>query len=136
MTIRPFQPGDEKAVVDLWRRCDLLRPQNDPHDDIQRKLAVNPELFLIGILDGQIVASVMAGYEGHRGWLNYVAVDPDHRRKGLGREIIAEAERLLRQMGCPKTNLQVRTSNQGVIEFYRRLGYAVDDVVGMGKRFQ
>ena len=78
----------------------------------------------------------MAGYEGHRGWLNYVAVTPEHRRGGLGRAMVEEAERLLREAGCPKINLQVRTSNQAVIKFYRRLGYVVDDVVSMGKRLE
>jgi ribosomal protein S18 acetylase RimI-like enzyme len=136
MIIRAFQPNDEKAVIELWRRCDLIRPVNDPHDDIRRKLAVNPELFLVGEIDGKIVASVMAGYEGHRGWLNYVAVAPEHQRKSFARAIVAEAERLLRQIGCPKINLQVRTSNKSVIEFYRKLGYSIDDVVGMGKRLE
>jgi ribosomal protein S18 acetylase RimI-like enzyme len=134
MQIRPLQPGDEEHLVALWKRCELVRPANDPHQDILRKLRVHPEWFLVGVLDGQIVASVMAGYEGHRGWLNYVAVDPEHRRRGLGRLIIAEADRLLRAAGCPKINLQVRASNKDAIEFYRRLGYSVDDVVSMGKR--
>jgi ribosomal protein S18 acetylase RimI-like enzyme len=78
----------------------------------------------------------MVGYEGHRGWLNYLAVAPEHQRKGFGRAIVEEAERLLRKEGCPKINLQVRTSNQGALEFYRRIGYAVDDVVSMGKRLE
>jgi ribosomal protein S18 acetylase RimI-like enzyme len=136
MQIRPFQPQDEEAVVSLWRRCDLVRPWNDPHKDIQRKLRVRPDLFLVGALDGQIVACVMAGYEGHRGWLNYLAIAPEHQRHGLARAIVAEAERLLRDAGCPKINLQIRTSNHGVVEFYRRLGYAMDDVVSMGKRLE
>ena len=134
--IRPFQSGDEKSVVALWQRCDLVRPWNDPHRDIRRKLRVRPDLFLVGVLDGQIVASVMAGYEGHRGWLNYLAVAPEARRRGHARAIVAEAERLLREAGCPKINLQIRTSNRDVIEFYRRLGYSVDDVVSMGKRLE
>lgn len=134
--IRPFQAGDEGAVVSLWRRCDLLRPWNDPHKDIQRKLKVRPDLFLVGELDGKIVAAVMAGYEGHRGWLSYLGVDPDVQKRGLGREIVAAAERLLQAEGCPKINLQVRTSNRGVIEFYKQVGYTVDDVVSMGKRLE
>jgi len=136
VTIRPFQPEDASAVVDLWRRCELIRPTNDPHKDIQRKLRVRPDLFLVGLVDGKIVATVMAGYEGHRGWLNYVAVDPEFRRRGLGKALLAEAERLLRQAGCPKINLQVRAANQAAISFYRRLGYDVDDVVSMGKRLE
>jgi ribosomal protein S18 acetylase RimI-like enzyme len=134
MLIRAFQIDDEEAVIELWRRCDLVRPLNNPHRDIQRKLQVRPDLFLVGLANGKIVASVMAGYEGHRGWLNYVAVAPEHRRHGYGRAIITEAERLLRAAGCPKINLQVRTSNHDVIEFYRRLGFAMDEVVSMGKR--
>jgi len=136
MQIRPFQPQDEEAVVSLWRRCDLVRPWNDPKKDIRRKLGVRPDLSLVGVLNGRIVACVMAGYEGHRGWLNYLAVDPEHQRHGLARAIVTEAEGLLRQAGCPKINLQIRTSNHGVIEFYRRLGYSTDDVVSMGKRLE
>jgi ribosomal protein S18 acetylase RimI-like enzyme len=136
MQIRPFQPQDEDAVISLWRRCDLVRPWNDPHKDIQRKSEVRPDLFLVGVLDGRIITCVMAGYEGHRGWLNYLAVDPKYQRRGFARVIVMEAERLLREAGCPKINLQIRTSNHGVIEFYRRLGYSVDDVVSMGKRLE
>jgi len=123
-------------VISLWRSCGLIRPWNDPHKDIRRKLAVRPEWFLVGVVEGRIAACVMAGYEGHRGWLNYLAVAPEQQRRGHARALVAEAERLLRAAGCPKINLQVRTSNQGVIEFYRRLGYAVDDVVSMGKRLE
>jgi ribosomal protein S18 acetylase RimI-like enzyme len=136
MQIRPFQPEDEEAVISLWRRCDLLRPWNDPRKDIRRKMEVRPDLFLVGLLDGQVVACVMAGYEGHRGWLNYLAVAPEHQRHGLARAIVAEAERLLGEAGCPKINLQIRTSNHGVVRFYQRLGYSNDEVVSMGKRLE
>jgi ribosomal protein S18 acetylase RimI-like enzyme len=136
LEVRPFHLSDEDAVVALWRRCNLVRPTNDPHKDIRRKLRVRPDLFLVGVAEGELVASVMVGYEGHRGWLNYLAVAPEHQRKGFGRAIVEEAERLLRKEGCPKINLQVRTSNQGALEFYRRIGYAVDDVVSMGKRLE
>jgi ribosomal protein S18 acetylase RimI-like enzyme len=136
MKIRPFQPGDEAAVIALWEQCGLIRPWNNPHEDIRRKLAVRPEWFLVGVLEERVVACVMAGYEGHRGWLNYLAVAPEHQRHGLARALVAEAERLLRAAGCPKINLQVRSSNAGVKEFYRRLGYGVDEVVSMGKRLE
>ena len=136
MRVRPFHPEDEDAVISLWRRCDLVRAWNDPSKDIRRKLQVRPDLFLVGLLDGKIIACVMAGYEGHRGWLNYLAVDPEHQRRGYARAIVDEAEQLLRAAGCPKINLQVRSSNHDVIEFYRRLGYSVDDVVSMGKRLE
>lgn len=136
MEIRSFTAADEEAVVALWGQCDLVRSWNDPRKDIRRKLAVRPDLFLVGVVDGRIVASVMAGYEGHRGWLNYLAVAPDYRRQGLARVLVAEAERRLAEAGCPKINLQIRASNAGVIEFYRRIGYSVDDVVSMGKRLE
>lgn len=136
MTIRPFRAADEDAVIALWRACDLLRPQNDPRKDIARKLRVNPEWFLVGERDGRIVAAVMAGYEGHRGWINYLAVDPAQRRSGLGRQLMAEAERVLRAAGCPKINLQVRPDNRDVIAFYERIGFAVEGAVSLGKRLE
>jgi ribosomal protein S18 acetylase RimI-like enzyme len=136
MDIRPFQIADEAAVIALWQRCGLTRPWNDPAKDIRRKLCVRPDLFLVGVLDGKVVATVMVGYDGHRGWINYLGVAPEQRRQGLGRAIMAEAERLLREAGCPKINLQVRTTNQGVLEFYKSIGYALDDVVSLGKRLE
>lgn len=136
MVIRPFHPDDEAAVIALWESCDLVRAWNDPHKDIRRKLLVRPDLFLVGLVDDHIVASLMAGYEGHRGWLNYLAVDPAHQRRGHARAIVAEAERLLRAAGCPKINLQVRNSNPLAIEFYRKLGYSMDEVTSMGKRLE
>lgn len=136
MTIRPFQPADTDAVIALWTRCDLVRPQNDPRKDIARKLRVQPELFLVAVQDGAIVGSAMCGYEGHRGWINYLAVDPGCRRQGVGRSLMQEAERLLRAAGCPKINLQVRSTNQEVIGFYRAIGFAVDHVLSLGKRLE
>lgn len=136
MRVRPFEPRDEAAVIELWRRCELLRPQNDPKKDIARKLKVQRELFLVGEIDGNVVASVMAGYDGHRCWVNYLAVNPRQQRRGLGRQIMAEVERLMRERGCAKINLQVRTTNPGVIEFYKRIGFAIDDVVSLGKRLE
>jgi len=134
MQIRSFAEADEDAVIRLWERCDLTRPWNDPHKDIARKLAVRPDLFLIAVDGGEIVGSVMVGYDGHRGWINYLAVAPAHRRQGLGRALMAEAELRLLREGCPKVNLQVRAGNEGVVDFYRRLGYAVEEMVNMGKR--
>jgi ribosomal protein S18 acetylase RimI-like enzyme len=136
MEIRPFHLSDESAVVELWQKCELVRPVNDPARDIRRKLSVNPELFLLGTIDGKVIASVMAGYEGHRGWINYLAVHPEHRLKGYGKQILAEAEKQLRVLGCPKINLQVRTANRTVLEFYQRIGYRLDDVVSLGKRLE
>jgi ribosomal protein S18 acetylase RimI-like enzyme len=121
-------------VVQLWLQCNLVVPQNNPKRDINRKLRVNPEWFLVGILGGHIVATCMAGYEGHRGWINYLAVSPHHRRQGIGRRIMEEAEKRLGSAGCPKINLQVREPNRAVIQFYERIGYTRDLVVNMGKK--
>ena len=82
MIVRIFALTDKAAVISLWEACELLAPQNDPGKDIDRKLAVNPELFLVGEDQGEVIASVMGGYEGHRGWINYLAVSPNHRGKG------------------------------------------------------
>lgn len=138
MTMEPrtYKNDDESAVIELWRDCGLVMPHNDPEKDIRRKLAVQPDLFLVGVRDGHIVASVMAGYEGHRGWLNYLAVSPDHRQTGLGRKIVAEAEKRLRALGCAKINLQVRRSNSEAMNFYRSIGFLEDPVLSMGKRLE
>lgn len=133
---RAFRLDDQQAVIRLWEKCGLVVPQNDPAADIACKLQVQPELFLVGLLDDVIIATVMAGYEGHRGWINYLAVDPRFRRRGIGRRMVEAVEAKLRTIGCPKINLQVRESNDGVIAFYRRLGYSVDTVVSLGKRLQ
>jgi ribosomal protein S18 acetylase RimI-like enzyme len=135
MNIRQFQSGDEAAVIDLWWRCDLVRPQNDAAKDIRRKLRIGAEMFLVAD-DGAIVGTVMAGYEGHRGWINYLAVAPESRRRGLGTALMREAQRLLTEAGCPKINLQVRSTNKAVIEFYRAIGFEADDVISMGKRLE
>jgi ribosomal protein S18 acetylase RimI-like enzyme len=137
MSIRPFRLADEATVIELWKRCELTRPWNDPHKDIARKMKVNAELFLVGEIDGgKIIASVMVGYEGHRGTINYLAVDPDYRRRGLGRILMHEAERVLKEVGCPKINLFVRSSNTSVVAFYQSLGYSVmtGEAIGLGKR--
>ena len=134
--IRPYQTADEDAVIALWQACGLVVPQNNPKRDIARKLRVNPEWFLVGELDGKIIAACMAGYEGHRGWINYLAVHPDHQRQGHARELMKHAETSLRATGCPKINLQVRSTNTAVIAFYESIGFSVDPVVSMGKRLE
>jgi ribosomal protein S18 acetylase RimI-like enzyme len=132
--IRPFQPEDESAVVALWEQCLLTRPWNDPHKDIARKLKIQPELFLVGAESGALVATVMAGYEGHRGWVNYLAVAPAFRGRGFGRALMDRVEQLLLEMGCPKVSLLIRSTNADVVEFYRHIGYAQDEVITLGKR--
>ncbi|MBS1907714.1 MAG: GNAT family N-acetyltransferase [Actinobacteria bacterium] len=153
--IRAFDRGDTDAVVGLWEEARLTRPWNDPRADIERKLAVQPELFLVaeertpkregdnhdqrdgdgrGEGDARIIGSVMAGYDGHRGWLYYLATVSDRRGAGIGRALVTEAELLLRAMGCPKVQLMVRPGNEQVLGFYDALGYERFDVGNTGKR--
>lgn len=132
--IRRFEPGDRAAVVELWGLAELVRPWNDPDLDIDRKVAVDPEGFLVADVAGRIVGTVMAGYDGHRGWLNYLAVAPGTQGRGLGGRLVREAEQLLGRRGCAKVNLQIRTSNEAAVDFYRAIGYELDDVVSMGRR--
>lgn len=135
MRIRPFVEGDTEAIVALWNAAGLVKPWNDPYRDIERKRAVQPELFLVADAgDGTVTGTAMVGYEGHRGWVNYLAVADPARGTGLGRALMREAERLLIERGCPKLNVQVRTSNPEVIAFYERLGYVIDDAVSLGRR--
>jgi adenylate cyclase class IV/ribosomal protein S18 acetylase RimI-like enzyme len=134
VVLRRFEPADGEAVVDLWRRCGLTRPWNDPRRDIARKLRVQPELFLVAQDASGIVGSVMAGYDGHRGWVNYLAVRPGMQGRGLGSSLMRRVEDELLARGCPKVNLQIRTSNAAVRAFYESIGYTVDDALSMGKR--
>jgi ribosomal protein S18 acetylase RimI-like enzyme len=132
--IRPYEPADEDAVVALWERCGLLRPWNDPRRDIARKATVQPELFLVVTSGSVIAGTAMFGYDGHRGWVNYLAVEPSSRRQGIAIALMREGERLLRDRGCPKVSLQVRSGNTDAVAFYEAIGYARDDVVSYGRR--
>ncbi|HWY86047.1 MAG TPA: GNAT family acetyltransferase [Gemmataceae bacterium] len=135
LVIRSFTEADEDQVIQLWR--DVFPdnpPWNMPKADIARKLAVQRELFLVGDLNLRAIATVMAGFDGHRGWVHLVAVHPNYRRRGFGRAMMIEAEKKLREIGCTKINLQVRATNQEVVAFYETLGYAVEERVSMGKR--
>ena len=134
MKIRAYQPKDEPAVIALWRECGLTRPWNDPHRDIARKLTEQPELFLVGISEEEVVATAMVGFDGHRGSVYYLAVAPKLQRQSFGRMLMQEAERLLIARGCPKLKLQLRCSNADAAGFYRKLGYTQDEVVSFGRR--
>ena len=133
-TIRLFLDTDTDAVIALWQACELTRAWNNPEKDIQRKLAVDDELFLVAESQGNIVGSVMGGYDGHRGWINYLAVDPGQRKQGLGKQLMLAVEQRLLDLGCPKINLQIRTGNEAVMEFYRAIGFTEDACVSFGKR--
>lgn len=134
LDIRSFELTDSEQVVELWQLCELVRPWNDPLLDIQRKVAVGDKLFLVGESETGIVATVMGGYDGHRGWINYLAVAPEHQRQGYATQLIDCLEQKLLNIGCPKINLQIRTENVAVQDFYTKLGFSVDDAVSMGKR--
>jgi 2-hydroxychromene-2-carboxylate isomerase/predicted N-acetyltransferase YhbS len=134
LCLRPYRAGDQDAVVALWHEAELLIPHNDPLADLALKRAHQPELFLVAEWQGALVGSCMAGFDGRRGWLNYLAVREAWRRRGFGAALVGAAEARLRARGCPKLNLQVRSSKLRVLDFYARLGYSVDDRTSLGKR--
>jgi ribosomal protein S18 acetylase RimI-like enzyme len=132
--ITSFAEPDRGALIGLWQACGLTRPWNDPSKDIDRKLSDPIGVFLVAKLDGEVIGSVMAGYDGHRGSINYLAVHPRRQRMGLGRRLMHEAESALLKLGCPKINLMVRRDNAEAAEFYEKLCYLGNDVVVLGKR--
>ena len=133
--IRCYCDKDEKQVVALWHSCKLIRSWNDPRLDIERKKGIQASLFLVAELDGRIIGSIMGGYEGHRGVINYLAVDPEYRRQGLATELVSIVEKRLKGLGCPKINLLVRTDNSEVEKCYTQLHFRKqEDVLVFGKR--
>jgi ribosomal protein S18 acetylase RimI-like enzyme len=133
--IRSFQEKDTAAVIALWNEVlPDSAPHNDPGQAIRRKLDVDRDLFYVAIVDSALVGTVMGGYDGHRGWVYSLAVAPEHQRRGIASALIAHLEAALVARGCLKINLQVRTSNEGVVEFYRQCGYQVEDRISLGKR--
>ena len=136
MIIREYKKKDLKEVISLWTECGLVVPQNDPAKDIERKLKKDRDLFLVGFNEKGIIATVMGGYDGHRGWINYLAVKPSEQHNGFGQKIMQAVEVSIKNKGCPKINLQVRNSNADVLAFYSAIGYGNDNVIGLGKRFE
>jgi len=134
LTIRTFQESDRATVISLWQACNLTKPWNDPDKDIDRKVQFQPDLFFVGEIDSKVIASVMAGYDGHRGSVFYLAVSPEFQGQGYGQALMAHIESVLLALGCPKLNIVVRTSNEKVLGFYSELDYGMDDVVSLGKR--
>ena len=134
ISIRQYQEYDEAQIVNLWRVVFPENPAwNDPLSDIRRKLSVQRELFLIAELENKIVGTIMAGFDGHRGWVHLLAVLPEYRKQNIGRELMQRVENDIQSTGCAKLNLQVRANNKGVVEFYSKLGYNVEERVSMGK---
>jgi len=133
--VRAYEDADEEAIVALWdARFVEPRPWNQPRELIRRKVGVARDLFLVATLDRRIVGAVIAGWDGHRGWLYHLAVAPDVRRRGIGSRLVRAAEALLQARGCPKVNLQILASNREVVRFYERLGFQVEERASMGKR--
>ena len=116
--------------------CKLTVPWNNPYKDIARKLKVQAELFLVGYLEDKLIATVMAGYDGHRGWINYFAVHPDFQARGYGKKLMDKVENGFREFGCPKINLQIREGNDKVFSYYQKLGFVEEKRINMGKRIE
>jgi len=136
LVIRSYRESDKKEVIELWQECGLVVPWNDPQRDVERKLSVQPELFLIGLLNEEIISTAMAGYDGHRGWVYYLAVKPRYQQQEIGKQMMKEAEIRLFELGCPKLNIMVRTTNLEVVNFYKSIGYKIDAVTSLGKRLE
>lgn len=135
MQIQPYQDRDREGVIALWTEVlPDTAPHNDPATAIEKKLEVDPSLFLVAYVDGTLVGTVLGGYDGHRGWVYSLAVSPKNRGLGIGSALIRRLEGSLLERGCLKVNLQVRTSNADVIAFYENLGYSVEERVSMGRR--
>lgn len=134
LSIIPYSNQYQTAVIDLWRQCNLVVPSNDPIEDIQKKIDFQPTLFFIALLFNQVIGSIMVGYEGHRGQINYLAVLPTFQKQGYGKLLINRAITELRKLGCVKVNLQIRPNNLQVIEFYRHLGFKHEDRINMSLR--
>ena len=134
MEIRVFVEADTDAVIDLWNLADLTHPNNDSALDIKRKMKDSPWGFLVAMDGKTIIGSIMVGYDGHRGWINYLACHPNHRRRGVAKSLMNEAKKLLLERGCPKINLQVRSGNEAAVKFYESIGYLDDNVTSFGLR--
>jgi len=139
MNIRAVEAADTDAIVALWRVVfpeydDPSRPQRDPRANIARKLAFGDGLFWLLEIDNRVVATAMAGYDGHRGWIYSIGVDPGERRRGLGKTLLAHVEAQLRARGCPKINLQVLSTRAAALDFWKAVGYQPDAVASFGKR--
>ena len=134
--VRSYRKKDEKQVIQLWKMSNLIIPKNNPLRDIDEKIRFQPDLFLVGLLDKKLIGTIMVGYEGHRGWINYLAIHQEFRGKGFGVKLMDYATEILTNMGCQKINVQIRKTNNSVIEFYKKLGFTDDEVISYGKRIE
>ena len=132
--IEVYNSDDQADLIKLWQECGLVVPWNNPLSDIARKMEDSPELFYCGKIDGHLVASCMAGYDGHRGWIYFLAVAKSQQRTGLAAKLVAHVEAKLLELGCPKLELMVRDTNREVIAFYEAIGFGLDPVKVLSKR--
>ncbi len=134
MEIRPYQDADFAGLDALWHEAfPNDPPRNRAAQSVPAKLAMNDDLLFVAVEHGEVLGSIMAGYDGHRGWLYSVAVRQDAKRRGIGTALVETAQAALRALGCPKINLQVRSTNAAVIAFYKGLGFSVEDHISMGR---
>lgn len=134
MEIRVFRQEDFEEVITLWERCDLLRPWNDPEMDIERKLQHSPDLFLVAEVAGEVIGSLMGGYDGHRGSAYYLGVHPEYRGRGIANALLNRLEKKLIARGCPKIHIPLREESDLVIGLYEKLEYEHQDTILLGKR--
>ena len=135
--VRPYENSDESGVVALWEVVFPNDPPwNEPRVIIRRKRTVQSDLFLVATHDSAIIGTVLAGFDGCRGWIHHLAVSPDARRNGIGSSLMREAAARLQALGAPKVNLQVRASNEGAVRFYERVGFKIEERISMGQHLQ
>ncbi|MCY1670128.1 GNAT family acetyltransferase [Novosphingobium sp. SL115] len=134
ITIRVAEPADRESLVALWEAAGLTRPWNDPRADFDMALGRDRSTILLACENKAVSGSVMVGFDGHRGWVYYLAVAPEKRGFGIGRMLMLEAEQWLKAIGCPKIQLMVRGDNNVARGFYAALGYDLQDVVTLGRR--
>lgn len=134
VAIRQAEPADEAEVIALWQAAGLTRPWNDPGTDFRLALANPTSCVLVAGREGGVTGAVMVGFDGHRGWVYYLATAPAHRKQGVGRRLMAAAEAWLANIGSPKIQLMVRGDNLAARGFYDAIGYELQDVVTIGKR--
>ena len=132
--VRPYEEADEAGVVAVWRDVfSYSAPHNDPQNVVRQKRAYDRALFFVAVADGDVIGTVMGGYDGHRGWIYSLAVRHAARGQGIGTVLMRRVEHQLAEMGCQKINLQLLATNSAAVEFYPKLGYAVEERVSMGK---
>lgn len=133
MNIRTATIEDVQVIINLWNKTQLTRPWNNPEEDIKRALSTSTSTLLVAEIDQHLIGTIMTGYDGHRGWIYYLAVEPSYQRQGFGKQLVIAAENWLKLQGAPKVLLMVRESNQSVLNFYSNCGYEDNEVIVLGK---